>query len=300
MGKRERGQALEAKLNEKSAFCPRSWRPGWAITTGAGVPVLVLLLAGGHCLDTSLLAVATSDLTEVDWHAPGKEEPAPQMLCLGWIHSIFLKSQSYFNFMQQKSNQRGLTAGAVFHFSCLMWRLRLKSAPEKIRVRPESNHPYKQHLQVTHNHPCCREGSFLLSCLENIGTPHHTEACWLPANMKGKKRKEAKKKVGWGWWGGRKGSQHCCSVLVFVVIQFPRWEQRAIRKSIILGGIFSAVFPTECECLFSCRQMDRACRITFTGEKPALKSFDSRHSIWSISIETSSLPFIFCQLPISS
>lgn len=94
-------------------------------------------------------------------------------------------------------------------------------------------------------------------------------------------------------------NQHCCAI-VFIAVRFPHWGQWAMAKSTILGGVFSTAFPTERECLNSCRQMDRACRITFAGEKPALKSFDSRRGIWSISIEMSSLSFIFCQLPISS
>lgn len=171
-------------------------------------------------------------------------------------------------------------------------------APAKIRVRPESNHPCKQQLQVTPEHPCCGEGLRPVQAATSL-SGKHTEVSLLPANAKRPKKGKKHRKKTKGKWGSEV-AQCCYFALVSIVVQPPYWERWEITKLIILTGIFSAVFPAECQCLFSCRQMDRACRITFTGEKPALKSFDSRHGIWSISIEMSSLSFIFCQMPISS
>lgn len=86
----------------------------------------------------------------------------------GWIHAIFLKSQSCFNFMQQEKPSSWCS------FSLQLFNVVsvTQFALAKIRVRPELNHPCKQHLQVTPEHPCCGEGSdlfgLLLLCLANI------------------------------------------------------------------------------------------------------------------------------------
>lgn len=113
-GERERKwQALEEEWN--------NWEMSTMSRPGPGT----MVQGEHHCRGWGTVALATLDLTKMVWCAAGEEKPAPQMFCLGWIHAIFLKSQSYFDFMQQESNWRSLTAGTVFQFSCLMWWLRL-------------------------------------------------------------------------------------------------------------------------------------------------------------------------------
>lgn len=194
-------------------------------------------------------------------------------------------------------NRRSLTSGVVFHFSCLMWHLWLSLHGQKLGWGQNQTILVSNSFGSLLSIPAEERGSDLFKLLFLCFSVWQT-SYWslLPANAKRTKRGKKKKNGKWG----SEVAQCCYFAVEFVIVQFPFRELWGITKLIILTGIFSAVFPAECECLFSCRQMDRACRITFTGEKPALKSFDSRHGIWSISIEMSSLSFIFCQMPISS
>lgn len=94
-------------------------------------------------------------------------------------------------------------------------------APVKIRVRPKANHPCKQQLQVTPEHPCHGEGSALLELLllrlANIPTPHQAEACCLLANFFSKKEKKKEKTK-----GKKRKKKNRCFAVVFIVVQFPR------------------------------------------------------------------------------
>lgn len=292
-GRREMWQTLEEKWNnwEMSIVSWPALRAEGGVGFTQGLGHLCCPCQEGTAGHPSP-AWATLALNKAGRWALGKEEPVPLVLCLGVNSCYFLKSQSCFNFMwQEKPNSWCSFSLQLFNVASVT-----QFAPAKIRVRPESNHPCKQQLQVTPEHPCCGERLRLVQAASSLSAKD-TEVCYLLMKKWPKKGKKTTEKR--GKWGSEVAE--CCHfAVVSVVVQSPYWERWEITKLIILTGIFSAVFPAECECLFSCRQMDRACRITFTGEKPALKSFDSRHGIWSISIEMSSLSFIFCQMPISS
>lgn len=183
------------------ADLPWEMGAGVGITTGAGAPVLVLPFSPtaairgrtspGH--PSASIGNLGSEWGWLTWSGRGRACPRD----VGWIYALFLKSQRYFNFVQQESNQSGLTAGTVFHFSCLMGWLRLGFHWRKLGWGQNQTIPVSNSFRSPSSIPATGRARPCSSCSSYtlLTMLKHASYLLMQKEKKNQKEKEKRRKI---------------------------------------------------------------------------------------------------------